>query len=400
MDDIQIQIESEIRKCNVEEMCRIAEGIKVPEDQWRGKSKVVVSRSITSALDELPDDEQRREVMKQMLPLVPDRISKSMMAILQLNIEEKDGKEDTGDHQMGMQDTLMLLQSLGIDANSSSKFRREFKIIGIIGDDSKDSLNYISLCSQINDGKKKGYKEEEIAMSVRKAISPGSNLRTYLDSKTDITLDAMLPFIRSALREKSATELYQDLNNAYQLDTEDAQKFVLRAMELREKVLLASKAEGSIRYDEELVQALFLHTVRTGLQDDSIKARIEPLVRKGVFTPDETLIQELNLVTSEEAERKSKRGLSGKTKLQVAEANVSTSNPLLDTVKEMSEQIKSRKKDIDELKNRSAPKRFTRKKGCDHCAKQDRGDACRHCYRCGAGDHMMRDCKKQSSLNY
>ena len=195
------------------------------------------------------------------------------------------------------------------------------KINGTIGSAAKDSLNYISLCSQIADGKKKGYTDDDIAMAVRKAVAAGSNLRTYLDSKTNMSLDSMLSFIRSALKEKSSSEWYQELNNTCQSNLEDAQRFVLRAMQLREKVLMASQAEGSLRYDERLVQALFLHTIRTGLKDDSTKARIEPFVRKDATISNEALIEELNLAASESAERRTKIG--DKKKVTIAETSTS-----------------------------------------------------------------------------
>ena len=61
-------------------------------------------------------------------------------------------------------------------------FRREFKIQGQIASETKESLNYVSLCSQVTEGKWKGYPDEEIASAVRKAVSTGTSLRTYLDS--------------------------------------------------------------------------------------------------------------------------------------------------------------------------------------------------------------------------
>ena len=353
-------------------------------------------------IDGMSDDDEKRGVIMQILPHAPERISKSIMTIL-INPDSKGDHSDVEidvkhDRLTGMQGTVLLLQSLGIDPSTPNNFRKEFKIMGTIGTISKDSLNYISLCSEINDGKKKGYKDGEIAMAIRKAVCPGSNLRTYLDSKTDLTLDGMLSFIHSALKEKSSTELFQDLSNAHQLETEDSQKFVLRAMELREKVLQASQADGSIRYDESLVQAVFLRTVRTGLYDDTIKARIDPFIRKGASTSDEELIQELNLVASEEAERKLKKGMAEKRKVNINEACASIDDPLLNTVKEMSEQIKSLKKDLDELKSsKNYEKKRPFRRGCDYCSKQGKGATCRHCYRCGAGDHLMSNCKKSSS---
>ena len=270
----------------------------------------------------------------------------------------------------------------------------------MIGSTTKDSLNYISLCSQIADGKKKKYKEDDICIAIRNAVTPGSHLRTYLDSKSDMSLESMVSFIRSAMKEKSSTELFQDLNNAAQTDSEDAQQFVLRAMELRQKVVMASEAEGSIRYDANLVQSLFMHTVRTGLQDNAIKARIEPLIKTSAATSDDLLIKELNLITSEEEERKVKISVATDRKKLVNVAEVTTgpvvTDALLNTVLQLGEQLKTLQRDMDGLKANSGKGRRkpSTRRGCEHCAKAGTGATCRHCFRCGAGDHLILQCKQ------
>ena len=404
MEDIQINFENELRKCTVEELRKIAIEIKIAEDDVKEQTKLQVTRIINNVVDALPDEPQKKEMMKRMVVAAPDRLAQNMMMILLGVVEEPKVNVSAASKVSNADDADMqlLIRNLGLEKNSSSKFRREFKITGYLGDSSSDALNYISLCSQISDGRKKGYTDDEIAMAVKKSVYPGSYLRTYLDSKTDLTLEGMLSFIRSATKEKSAPDLFNDLNKAFQAETEDALQFVIRVMQLREKVILASKAEGSIPYTSEQVQELFLHTIRTGLQDDSIKARIEQFVHKGSKTKDEDIIQQLNIVASEEEERKLKCSNSiTKKKLHVSEASVTDSNPLLDVVKELKDEIQSLRKEVDGLKNEknsdsgSSNKKFTRKWGCEYCVKQNKGSSCRHCFRCGAGDHKIQDCLKE-----
>ena len=58
---------------------------------------------------------------------------------------------------------------------------------------------------------------------------------------------------------------------------------------------------------------MFLHAVDTGLQDEAILNRLRPSLQ----TPrlqDEDLIQQINVVVSEETERKSKLGTSNRHK--------------------------------------------------------------------------------------
>ena len=68
---------------------------------------------------------------------------------------------------------------------------------------------------------------------------------------------------------------------------------------------------------------MFLHAVDTGLQDEAILNRLRPSLQ----TPrlqDEDLIQQINVVVSEETERKSKLGTSNRHKsAKVSEVHAS-----------------------------------------------------------------------------
>ena len=83
---------------------------------------------------------------------------------------------------------------------------KELKINGKIGGmGEKDKLSYISLSYQISNAKKLGYSEEMICSSVIRAITPGSHLRTYLESKQSLTLSSLIEVMRSHFREKDST---------------------------------------------------------------------------------------------------------------------------------------------------------------------------------------------------
>ena len=76
---------------------------------------------------------------------------------------------------------------------------KDFKINGTIGGpEKKDSLNYSSLLYQINIGRKLGYSDQVICAAVLRAISPGNNLRTYLESKRDLSVDFLLEVMRTS----------------------------------------------------------------------------------------------------------------------------------------------------------------------------------------------------------
>ena len=79
---------------------------------------------------------------------------------------------------------------------SISKFKRDFKISGQIGDVSqKDRLSFSSLVHQIESGLKNDFTEDEIKEAVIKAINPALSLRRYLEGKADLTLAKLRRFI-------------------------------------------------------------------------------------------------------------------------------------------------------------------------------------------------------------
>ena len=92
--------------------------------------------------------------------------------------------------------------------------------------------------------KKKGHSEEVICCAVINAITPGSHLRTYLESKQSLTLSSLIEVMRSHFREKDSTSIFSELSNAVQAANETCQDFVIRSMCLREKVISLSAEEG------------------------------------------------------------------------------------------------------------------------------------------------------------
>ena len=63
-----------------------------------------------------------------------------------------------------------------------SAFRKEFKIVGTIGGLGDKRLDYISLCSQVAEGRARGFLDDEIVFGLKRAVAAGSELRMYLDS--------------------------------------------------------------------------------------------------------------------------------------------------------------------------------------------------------------------------
>lgn len=190
----------------------------------------------------------------------------------------------------------------------STLWHREFKIPGLIGEPGqKDRLTFSSLARQIESGLNKGYPEQEIVYSVIRAITPGLELRSYLEGKTDLAIPMLRRILRSHYQEKNATELYKQLTAESQRTKETPQTFLIRVLDLRQKILFASQEdESGLKYDLALVQNMFLHTVLTGLQNDRIQSDLQPYLTDTTVT-DEILLEKLNVACSHEAERQSKR---------------------------------------------------------------------------------------------
>ena len=78
--------------------------------------------------------------------------------------------------------------------------------------------------------------------------------------------------------------------------------FILRYIELREKLILTSKTSGDIEYDEVLVSRLFLRSVERGIENNLILQEIRPVLRsQGVN--DEDMLSATQRAAADETDR-------------------------------------------------------------------------------------------------
>lgn len=117
-------------------------------------------------------------------------------------------------------------------------WHKDFKISGQIGEPGqKDHLTFSSQACQIEHGLSKGFPEVEIVDAVIRAIAPGMQLRSYLEGKVNLTLPTLRRILSCHYQEKSATDLYKQLSSEVQGAKETPQNFVIRALDLRQKIL-------------------------------------------------------------------------------------------------------------------------------------------------------------------
>ena len=213
-----------------------------------------------------------------------------------------------------------------VNVDVSKVLRREFKIHGVVaGDNFKDGLSFVSLVRQMESGIKAGYKESEIVEAVIRAVSPNLNLRSYLEMIQDLSLSRLTQIMKSHFKQKSATELYQELSVLRQEANESPQDFLVRALNLKQQIIFVSNAtDGSIKYEPSLVQALFLHVVETGLQDESVRAKLRPLLEVASVT-DEQLMERGNRIMSAEAEHQNKMGVADRKVARVNQVETASS---------------------------------------------------------------------------
>ena len=193
-----------------------------------------------------------------------------------------------------------------------SLLRKDFKIRGIIGNSGqKDRINFVSLAHQINDGRTAGYSDNEIAGGVLKAMPPNLRLRNVLESMECLNLDTLLRFLQAHFEEGNAPDLCSQLTSVAQLSDETAYHFAIRCLEMRQKVIVASKQSYDIIYDPNLVQQLFLRTLERGIATPHVLSEIKSYLKSGSVN-DEALV--LAVTKAVAVERDREENFSSKSK--------------------------------------------------------------------------------------
>ena len=196
------------------------------------------------------------------------------------------------------------------------------------------------------------------------------------------------------------------MNNVCQDEDEDASTFLLRALELRQKVIVASSAEGVVKYSRELIQEIFMHILKTGFRDESIRAHMKPYLTASAKNDDTTLIREVNIASSESTERlrKQKGEDKRKTKASVNSVEVTNSgletmlSPLIKSIADLQKELSSLKANMNntnKCKKEGVQNGSWKKKGCQACLQADK--YCNHCWKCGEKGHMSRNCQPSSN---
>ncbi len=326
-------------------------------------------------------------------------------------VDTTEKPEVAGEDSPGGKDVTEKTSST-LDVKMSNLLRREFKITGQVGEPGqKDRLTFTSLAHQIEAGIEKGYPDRDIVQGVIRAIVPGSPLRSYLEGRSKIPLPSLRRIVRSHFQERDATDLFKQLSQLAQDSKESPQAFLLRAFDIRQKVLFASQeVDSKLCYEPKLVREMFRHSILTGLRSDAIKTELRPYL-DNPETSDETLFEKLNVYASLDAERKRKlkpssvnevtcetprqkdKPKQGDLMAEIAalRAGVAELAPLKSQVAALQQQLQHN----HSYSRQGGLRPPSQRRGCEKCHLEGNGETCNHCYQCGSPEHFARGCRQR-----
>ena len=171
---------------------------------------------------------------------------------------------------------------------------------------------------------------------------------------------------------------------------ESSYSFVLRCIELRQKILIAS-TKSDIRFDKPLLDKVFCRTLERGLSSTYVIQEIRHLLRTGVS--DEELIFEVTKASAAEKERVAVQS-KGKKTLRVNTVQEETSKELLKAVETLSNKLTALQAEVKDMKmGDSHGSRYR----CNSCKTKGVFDCNNHCFKCGSVDHISRHCRKRQN---
>ena len=393
MEQLEAEVRAALYSLEEEELKRVYEELKLGD--IKGKTRRQITRDINRHLDSL-DMESEKDDGWATLQMIKTKFLVPATKPIQVKpISSTDTVNPSPPGQTSANTSPTMAEVTEVIAAAMNS--KEFRIHGQIGQPGQgDKLSFPSLARQIEEGKRKGYPDEDIVEAVIRATSHGMALRGYMDCRRDLTLPALRKILRSHYKEKDAISSYQELASGAQGPKETPQEFIIRMMNVRQRITFASQEENSpLRYDEETILQTFIQTLQTGLEDE-VRQEIHKKL-DGSPIADEDLLELINQATTLAAKRREKRPAKERARIHAT----ATQPP------EVPEEIQTLTSGVAELKATVAllQEQLTRsegnrqrwnarpKRGCRACQDQGQGESCQHCFRCGSAEHFARGCR-------
>ena len=446
MDELANQIDELLFKKTLQELTSFATEVGITID-LTDKSKRQVRGYITKYYEEgiIEDSDKTNDDKKNSLVGIIEKLTLEESSEEKSTNENKNQQPDEENNTRGAQkqeDTttrkteevkyksedgagnIDFLKELGL-LKKTGLLRKELKIRGQVGEPGqKDKLSYISLTHQIKNAKQAGYDEEEIVTAVINSMVPSLTLRSVLETTSNLTLSQLQQYLESHYGEQNATDLCNSLTAIVQFPEESCYDFVMRAIHVRQKLLLASERSDT-GYSRSLVEKLFLRSLERGILSQAVVQEVKHILRKETVC-DEEILSAITKAESYEQERLDRLSKSKPRNLKqrngsggVFEANVSTKNggvgisdksgdksgkmgdtqSVSDPIVKLSSMVESLTLQLSSLQNEICNMKSSNYDGsrgivkCKYCI-ENNINRCYHCYLCGSDRHYARQCKK------
>ena len=121
--------------------------------------------------------------------------------------------------------------------------KREFKITGGMIGGAEGSVDYHSLCYQMEEGKSLGFTPREIRAGVIKATKTGTSIRKYLERNANATDEEFLEFLKNFYNAKDSDTLMDEMTDTYQEPKQKEIEFVVKMLGLRDDILAVTQGE-------------------------------------------------------------------------------------------------------------------------------------------------------------
>ena len=191
------------------------------------------------------------------------------------------------------------------------------------------------------------------------------------------------------------------MTSLVQSTDESIYAYVMRTIEIRQKVLLASQkasGKGEIGFDKDLVMKVFLQTLERGIISQYAVQEIRNLLKSSCAT-DEELISALEKERST-FQRKNKKQVkvfevsSGSRSGSVFEE--STITKLVSAVDKLTTKVSSLQPELNNLKESyqviTDSNSFVSRSSSLRSVHKNNFEYCNHCFHCASGKHFLRDC--------
>ena len=261
-------------------------------------------------------------------------------------------------------------------------------------------MSFSLLVHQIENGLKNDYTEDEIKEAVIKAINPALSLRSYLEGKADLTLAKLRRIMCYHYQERTATELYHQLSSTVQQLQQPKgkpQEFLIRLLDLKQKVLFASQeTDSELKYDPTLVHGMFVHSFSLDLQNENIKIEMKPYLEKKTIS-DEELFEKLNVCVSNEMERSQKFGSQLTPKVNAIQEGDKQMKKNTEVEQALMKELRELKARPPQAQNLPTQQPMRQTPQCRTCQQSGNRWLCNHCFSCGASSHYARECTTKFS---